>query len=246
MTNELAESFLWRHGSKFILMSASFYPRPILAKCLGIDIDDMDYFNVPSQFPVSNRPIYVAPVVNMTAKTTDAELPKLITEVTRIIDSYLDVKGIIHCVSYSLASKIMASISNPRLITHNTADRQTCIDMFISSNLPYVLVSPSLERGVSLDEDKCRFIIIVKAPYLSLADKITSLRLFSSGIGQAWYTSTMLLTILQMAGRGVRSKSDQADTYILDLQAKNAITKNPSYLPEWFLDAIQFSLPELK
>ena len=243
MTESLAHEYLWRHGHKFLLMSASFYPKPILAKTLGLDTDDMDFHEVPSQFPVENRPVYCYPAANMTSKTTDIELPKLIGMIKQIVDNYPDVKGIIHAVSYKLASKIIEGVDNKRLITHNTTDRQDVIDHFINSKDPLILVSPSLERGISLEEDLCRLIIIAKCPYLYLGDRVVSARLYGSRMGQSWYTATMLLTILQMSGRGVRSKDDKADCYILDLQAKNAITKYPSFLPSWWLEAVEFDLP---
>jgi len=243
LTPELSEEYLWRHGKKFVLMSATFPPKLVLAKCLGIDTSDMDYYEIPSQFPVENRPVYCYPVANMTAKTTDMELPKLIEAVKCIVDHYPDQKGIIHAVSYALANKIIEGVDNSRLITHNSKDRQEVIDEFVESTEPLVLISPSLERGISLEEEKCRFIIICKAPFLYLGDKIVAARLYSSKIGQMWYTSSMLLTVLQMAGRGVRSKDDTADTYILDLKVKEAIQKNPGFLPSWWLDALEFEKP---
>jgi Rad3-related DNA helicase len=95
-----------------------------------------------------------------------------------------------------------------------------------------------------LEEDKCRLVILARAFYLSLGDRVVSQRVHSSKIGQAWYTCTMLLSALQACGRGVRSKEDYAETFVLDLQIKNALTKNPSFLPGWFLDAIEFELPK--
>ena len=244
MTPELAEAYLWRHGKKFILMSASFYPRNILAKCLGLDVDDMDYYMVPSQFPVENRPVYIHPISNMTAKTIDIELPKMIPVIKQIADSRPNVKGIIHAVSYKLARQIVDGADDPRFITHNSTDRQQVLDMFMQSDNPLILVSPSLERGVSMEEDKCRFIIIAKAPYLSLGDRIVSTRLYGTKyIGNEWYKSTMMLTLLQMAGRGCRSKTDFCETFVLDLQAKKAIIERPAFLPTWWLDALQFELP---
>jgi Rad3-related DNA helicase len=199
---------------------------------------------VPSQFPVENRPIYVHPVANMTAKTSEVETPKLLPAIKQIVDSRPTVKGIIHAVSYKLAHFIVDSMNDPRFITHNSTDRQEVLNQFLDSTLPLVLVSPSLERGVSLDGDKCRLIIIAKAPYLSLGDKIISARLYSRGIGNDWYKATMLLTLLQMAGRGVRSKEDYAETFILDDQARKAITERPGFLPSWWLDAITFEMPD--
>lgn len=245
MTPDLAEKYLWRHAGKFVLMSASFYPRNILAKCLGFDISDMDYFMVPSQFPVKNRPIYVSTVANLTAKTADIEIPKLIPAIMEIAASRPTSKGICHAVSYSLAHKIVDAMKDPRFITHNSNDRQETLDRFIASTEPLILVSPSLERGVSLDGDKCRMVIIAKAPYLNLGDKIISARLFKTKvIGNEWYKATMLLTVLQMAGRGVRSATDYAETFILDEQVKSAITSRPGFLPSWWLDALEFGLPE--
>lgn len=245
MTPELADKYLWNHATKFVLMSASFYPKRILAKCLGFDIDDMDYFMVPSQFPIKNRPIYISPVANLTAKTADVEIPKLIPAIREIAASRPTSKGICHAVSYSLAHKIVDAMKDPRFITHNSSDRQETLDRFIASPEPLILVSPSLERGVSLDGDKCRLVIIAKAPYLSLGDKIISARLYQTKIiGNEWYKATMLLTILQMAGRGVRSADDYAETFILDEQAKQAITSRPGFLPSWWLDAVEFRMPE--
>jgi Rad3-related DNA helicase len=243
MTPELANEYLWDHGNKFVLMSASFYPRNILAKCLGLDIDDMDYHIVPSQFPISNRPIYIHPVANMTAKTVDVELPKLVPVIKQIADSRPNVKILIHAVSYNLANKIFNALNNPRVVIHNGANKQEVIDDFKASDKPLILISPSCERGISLEEDLCRVIIIAKCPFLSLVDRVVSSRIYSSHIGQAWYGCTAALTILQQAGRGVRSKDDYAETFILDQQAKNLIVKNPGWLPEWFLDAMVFELP---
>jgi Rad3-related DNA helicase len=244
MTPELAEEYLWRHGRKFVLMSASFYPKTILAKCLGLDVDDMDYHMVPSQFPIENRPVYIYPVANMTAKTVDVELPKLIPAIKQIADSRPNVRGIVHAVSYKLAHQIVDLIKDPRFITHNSDDRQEVLGNFVNSAGNQILVSPSLERGVSLEEDKCRLIIIAKAPYLSLGDRIISTRLYSTKyIGNEWYKATMMLTLLQMAGRGVRSKEDFCECVILDAQAKKAITERPGFLPEWWVNAINFELP---
>jgi len=243
LTPEMAEKFLWQHGKKFVLMSASFYPRPILAKTLGLDIDDIDYHMIPSQFPVENRPVYIAPVANLTAKTMPTEIPKLIPAIRSIVDSRPTVKGIIHAVSYTLAHRIVDELNDPRYITHNSSDRQETLDRFIQSDEPLILVSPSLERGVSLDEDKARLVIIAKAPYLSLGDKVVSARLYSSRMGSDWYKATMMLTVLQMAGRAVRSATDYAECIILDDQVYQAITSRPGFLPSWWVDACEFRLP---
>jgi len=243
LTPSLANEFFWNHGDRFVLMSASFYPRHVLAKTLGLDLDDMDYHMVPSVFPVENRPVYINSVANITAKTVDAETPVLVEEIKRISDQRPDVKGIVHAVSYKLSNELVSRLNNSRFITHNGQNRQEVLDMFMKSPDPLILISPSLERGVSLQDDLCRLIIIAKAPYLSLGDKIVKARLYSGKLGQDHYTATMLLTILQMCGRAVRSSEDHAETFILDRQVERCLTDRPSFLPEWFRDAINFEMP---
>ena len=240
MTPELAENYLWKHGKKFCLMSASFLPVPILAKTLGIDTDDIDYHIVPSMFPPERRPVYLQPVANLTSKSMTEEVPKLLDRIQLILHNHPDTKGLIHSVSYNLCNQIMEGVNSKRLITHNGQNRQEIIDMFQESDKPLVLVSPSCERGISLEFDMCRFIIIAKFPYLNLADKIISRRLYSGAMGRNWYIASGLLTILQMSGRAVRSADDFAETFILDMQAKKAITEHPLFLPRWYLDAVEF------
>lgn len=108
----------------------------------------------------------------------------------------------------------------------------------MNSREPLILVSPSMERGVSLDDSLCRFIIWLKAPYLSMADKLVGARLYGSQIGNIWYKSQMLLSIVQGCGRGVRSDTDYCTTYLLDDQIRKAISKNPGMVPGWFREAL--------
>ena len=76
-----------------------------------------------------------------------------------------------------------------------------------------ILVGPTLNEGIDLPGDECRFIIIMKIPYPSLADKFVKekIRLFP-----LWYNSTTSNEIIQGIGRGVRYNGDWCVTYILD------------------------------
>ena len=161
--------------------------------------------SISSTFPIENRPVHIWPVASMTAKTTDQELPKLILGIKKVLLRHPNEKGIVHCTSYKLAKSIVEGVQSFRLITHNSADRQQVVDKFTSSSGNLVLVSPSLERGVNLSDDLCRFVIVAKAPYLSLGNKIVSQRVYGAGdIGKLWYASDMMLSVLQGCGRGMR------------------------------------------
>ena len=240
ITEDLSQEFLFRHASKWTLMSAAFLPSFILSKTLGIPSDEYDYQCVPSTFPVERRPIIIDPVCNLTRDTMDTEVPKLIVAIKKLLEKHKNEKGLIHCVSYSLANRIYSEINDPRLMIHDGTNRQETLNAFVNSDKPVVILSPSLERGVSLNKDLCRWIVVAKAPYLSLADKQTKARVWSGGIGQEWYTATMMLNVLQMVGRGMRSDDDFCTSYILDYQFNQALMKHPSYLPDWWKDAIVF------
>ena len=240
LTLELAEEFIWKHAQQWVLMSASFLPLYLECKRLGIPIDETDYKCLASTFRVDRRPIYIMPVANLTAKTMDEETPKLVACIKEIVDSRPDVKGLIHTVSYRLANVIMEGVNSPRLITHNGQNRQQILDMFMESDQPLVFISPSMDRGVSLGMDLCRFIIVAKAPFLSLGDRIVSRRVYSSQIGNEWYSSSMLLTVLQMTGRAMRSADDFCESWILDAQFKRVYEKKPMSLALWWREAVSW------
>jgi Rad3-related DNA helicase len=238
MNERLADQFLWRHAKKWVLMSASFLPVGLEAKRLGIPMDEVDYKCLPSTFPVSSRQIYIWPAANLTGKTMDEETPKLCAKIKEIVDDHPKVKGLIHGVSYKLSRAILDTVNDPRLIIHESHNRQDVLTEFMESDKPLVLVSPSMERGVSLELDLCRFIIVAKAPFLYLGDKIVSKRVYTSKMGKEWYAATMLLSVLQATGRGSRSEEDFCENYILDEQFLRVFQKKTSYLPMWWREAV--------
>jgi Rad3-related DNA helicase len=238
----LADEFMWRHGKKFVLMSATFHKPHILSKLLGIPLKDIEFHSYPSTFPLESRQVAIRPVANLTYKTMDEEVPKLIKEIEGICRKHHDVKGLIHCVSYGLAKKILEGIQDEevrkRIVIHTGKDKIDVIRMFKESDEPLVLMSPSSERGISLDGDYCRFIIWAKAPFLNLNDKLVQARIYGDrAIGQDWYVSHMLLGVVQGCGRGTRSREDYCSSYILDQQIAVAFTRHTGMIPDWVMDA---------
>ena len=144
-------------------------------------------------------------------------------------------------MSYKLADMIMNinGSAGGRLITHKTEDREKILWAFKDSDLPMVLVSPSMERGVDLPDDLCRWIIFAKAPFLSLADKLVKKRVYGSNIGGLWYKSNAIQTIIQGCGRGCRHKEDKCVSYLIDKQIFNLIAGNRRLLPLYFLEALE-------
>lgn len=245
ISEELAESFLWRYSDNWILLSASFLPLPVLCKTLGIPEDEVDYKQIPSNFPVERRPINLWPVGNLSNKTMDEELPKVINGIKKILSWHKGEKGLIHSTSFKLTKQIIEGVKDKRLIYHTPYDKQDVLEDFINSDEDWVMVSPSMDRGVDLPYDKCRFIICCKMPFFSLGDRITSKRLYSGPIGRLWYEATAMKAIQQSVGRGFRAADDFCTSYLLDEQIERVYLQRPSLWPDDFSDAITWGRNEL-
>ena len=243
LTPELANQYFFRYAEKFVLLSATFPPKAILAETLGLHVGDIDYLELPSSFPIVNRPIVLNPVANMTYKTIKTETPKLLAAIKEIVNRHPDEKGIIHCVNWRLENKIMElnGSCRGRLLSHHEQDKQQVLRRFTESPDPLVFVSPSSTRGLDLPDDLARWIIIAKAPFQSLNNKQVSARVYGSQLGRFWLRSICAQDVLQAAGRALRPKDDYAITYLLDSQIFKLVTDSPGLFPQYFKDAIEIA-----
>lgn len=234
LTPKQTEKYLWQHSERFLLVSATLPKKAILCKTLGLDITDVEYIDVGCTFPVENRRIFYRPVIEVTSKNKNEHF-KVIDEIDKIInqDENVNVKGIIHSVSYKFRDMIMG-IGNSRMITHNSDDKDDVLREFAEPEEPLILVSPSSARGLDCKDDLARFIIWPKVPFLNLGDKQISLRAFGSSFGASWYQSEAAQAIIQGCGRGTRHQADWCRTYVLDAKFKKLLR----YFPDWFREAI--------
>lgn len=239
LTPALSSKYFFRHGERFLLMSATFPPKAILAETLGLPAGDIDYHEMPSTFPAANRPVILHPVADMSHKTFDEGLPLLLKEIERILHQHRGERGIIHTVSWKLNEAVMA-IGNPRLISHNGRDKEDALQAFLRSP-EGVFVSPSSTRGVDLPDERCRFVIIAKAPFQNLADKLVSSRVYGSGLGAFWYRAICAQDIVQASGRGVRHRDDWCVTYLLDKQIEKLVIENLNLFPGYWKQALDYS-----
>jgi Rad3-related DNA helicase len=106
----------------------------------------------------------------------------------------------------------------------------------MESSAPFVIVSPSVSTGVSFEHDLSRFQVIAKIPYPSLGSKKNKLR---QNNNPEWYQYTTVCKLIQMTGRSVRSKTDYADTLIIDESFSDILKWSSHYLPDWFSIAIK-------
>ena len=218
-----------------IILSSATISRSYVKNCLGVT--DFEYFEVPSTFPVENRPIFSMNTGKMGYKFINEALPKIVRKVDELIDEFPDKKGIIHATSYKIARYIEEHSRHwNRLVPHNSIDRMERLKFHMESTKPTILLSPSMTEGIDLKGDLSRFQIIIKIPYASLADKQIKARMEEDKI---WYANLAAVTLMQAYGRSIRSKDDVAMTFILDSAFKYFVKSNEGLFCDWFKEAIK-------
>jgi Rad3-related DNA helicase len=99
-----------------------------------------------------------------------------------------------------------------------------------------VLISPALGTGVDLPDELSRFQIIVKTPYLDSENDKRIKKIFE--IQPDRYFLKSVFTFVQNAGRSIRSKTDYAETFVLDTRIHQLLNYQRNQLPKWFLESI--------
>ena len=226
-----AESNLFRTGQRVLMMSATILNKDAFCDNLGIKREDAAFISIPSPFPVDNRPIYHFPVGKMSAKEIDKTLPQLVEVVKEILKQHKGQKGIIHCHSYKIANHIKRKIRSKRLLSHDSSNRDIVLEEHKLSKKDSVLLSPSMSEGVDLKGDLSRFQVICKVPYPYLGDEIVKKRMYKR---KTWYPLQTAKSIVQSVGRSVRSKDDEAVTYILDSDWSMFYGRNKHFFPDDF------------
>jgi len=239
--SDIARHYLWRHGERFMLMSATILNPRIFARNLGIPDGEWEFIDLPSVFPKENRPVYYIPRANMTHKTAAAEWPKAVEAMDAILDRHPNEKVLVHTVSYALSQSAVANTRHRnRLVTYNGAKgRAAALERFRSSREPLVMLAPSMDRGIDLPDDACRVVIILKVPYRGLGDRQVSARLYGSRDGRAWYIVDAIRSMVQMSGRAVRNETDWAVAYVIDAQFGVLLKEWREAFPAWWLEALE-------
>lgn len=235
-----ASAALWKHADRILGMSATILdPKQVCANTgLALGNRKYDYVALPSPFPKEHRPVYYEPCADVVNKKMSVALPRLAKAVEGVLNKHPNDRILIHTVSYKVRDYLRRNISTSRFITHSVKDRAEVLGNFKKSSRPLVLLSPSMDRGVDLPDEQCRVVVIAKVPYPDLGDIQVSKRMYASADGSRWYAHRTISTIVQMAGRGVRSEDDYATTYVLDEQFGRLYNEHRMLFPKWFREAV--------
>lgn len=230
------DKYVFSNYDMVFLMSGTILDKNLFCQLNGLDVTKAVYYSIASPFPLKNRPIYYMPLGKMSFKSKDDTFKRYVPYIQKLLDKYKKKKGIIHTNSFELAKWIENSINDPRLVFHDSSNKDEVLRMHMESDEPTVIVSPSMDTGVSFDNDSARFQIIAKVPYPSLASQKNKMRQMNN---PDWYSWKTVSGLIQMTGRPVRSEIDYADTIIIDGGFGDVIKHSSQYLPDWIQEAIK-------
>ena len=225
-----AKNTLFKYGEVCIFMSATILDYEFFSKCLGIAEDEIYAIRRKSPFDMKRNPIRSCTEYDLSHKTINENAPKTIGIIKSILDRHKNEKGIIHTVSTQCKDYLIDNLDESRLIDHNTQNRTEQLEAFRNSEEPLVLISPSMNEGVDLPGDLCRFQIMYKLPYPDLADKQIRLR---ANADEDWYIYKTALSLIQTYGRGMRFEDDYCNTYFIDSRIGD-FAINGKFIPQDF------------
>jgi len=221
---------LFEDTPKVLLMSAVLTPH--LADTLRVPADDREFVSIPSSYPPANTPVTHVPTVRVTHRTSDIEMAAWVRRIDQIIEGRSDRKGIVSTVSYARRDFLLQhSAYADRMMTHDSRDTAAVVRRFRDASAPAVLVSPAITSGWDFPHDDCQYIIVGKVPYPDTRTGVTQAR---HATDKDWTSHLAMQTLIQVAGRGTRSESDQCEVLIVDDSWKWWWPKYRDFAPLWF------------
>jgi len=150
------DKYVFSKYDMVFLMSGTILDKNLFCQLNGLDVEKAVYYSIESPFPVKNRPIYYMPLGKMSYKSKEETFKNYVPFIKKILNKYPDKKGIIHSNSFELASWIARDIKDPRLVYHDSSNKDLVLQEHYATDKPTVIVSPSMDTGVSFDDDKAK------------------------------------------------------------------------------------------
>lgn len=219
------KNLLLNSADVILFMSGSFISTDQFCYDLGLEQDEVFVEKAKSIFNFRKQnPIIIDFAGSMSYNKRESTFPKTFPKLRKIFNKHKKDKGIIHAHSSEFAKKIIQEFKDTkyenRLITYDSTKpdkvkggKDERLEYFKQSNEPLIMVSYSMQEGVDLKYDECRFQILFKAPFLDLSDNQVATR---NSIDPSWYMVRTMQIFQQTYGRGMRAEDDYCVNYLLD------------------------------
>jgi len=251
MVSPFVQEELLQHFDRMLFLSSTILNPYLFVGDLGLKRmgHKVNFTSVPCPFPLSHRPIYAMNIGDMGYECLPDNIPKIVEAVKTLLDLYPNQKGIIHSNSFKLNNDVWNSLPVKyanRIVSHsgetyNGSGKtyQDAIQEHFESDLPTVLMSPSIIEGVDFKGKFSEFQIIFKLFYDSEVDspQLKARKL----IDPLYYEWLACVKTIQATGRSIRSMDDIAPTFYLDSRLTWFVRKNSDLLSKWWRDAIIYA-----
>ena len=236
--NEYSDNLL-HFGDTRLFLTGTLGNKDKFCEWIGIDPKETYYIFVKSPFSVEHRPIiksYVGSMSGRNGRNPNWRNIHAIEKIKQLIRKHKHEKGVIHTSSNQQAWFIKKMLNSNLVWVAQGATREDTIRRFESSHKPVVLVGAGLKDGVDFKGDKCRFQILFKMPYPSLAGKQVNIRMHYDN---SWYAYQTIMPLMQAYGRGIRDMDDYCVMYVLDSDFDRLLSQHRYLFNEYFLEAIR-------
>ena len=230
---------LLHFGDIRLFMTGTLGSKDKFCQWIGIDPKETYYIFVKSPFPKTNRPIiksYIGSMSGRKGRNPNWRNPTAIKKIQEIIKKHKHEKGVIHTSSNQQAWFIKKMLNSKNIWVAQGPTREDTIKRFESSHKPIILVGAGLKDGVDFKGDKCRYQIMFKMPYPSLAGKQVNIRMHYD---KSWYAYQTIMPLMQAYGRGIRDNEDHCVMYVLDSDFEKLLLQHKYLFNEYFLEAIK-------
>ena len=230
---------LLHFGHKRLFLTGTLGSKDKFCQWIGIDPKETYYIYVKSPFPVEHRPIiksYVGSMSGRKGRNPNWRNANAILKIKEIIRKHEHDKGVIHTSSNQQAWFIKKMLNSNLVWVAQGNTREDTIKRFESSRNPVILIGAGLKDGVDFKGDKCRYQILFKMPYPSLAGKQVNIRMHYD---QSWYAYQTIMPLMQAYGRGIRDMDDYCVLYVLDSDFDKLLNQHRYLFNEYFLEAIK-------
>lgn len=224
-----AEGALLLGIPSILVVSATLRPKTMFM--LGIPKVGMDFMEFPSEFDPKRCPIYWVPTMRVDARATD--LSMLWVRLDQVAARRTDRKGIVHTISYSRRDEILrrSRFANMMLVNEKGEAATGMVEEFKGSAPGTILVSPSVGAGYDFPMSDCEWQFLCKIPFPDGRTKIMKARQEDD---KEYGPYQAMNKMVQIFGRGMRSKEDQCENVIVDDHLEWFLPRYSHLAPKWF------------
>jgi Rad3-related DNA helicase len=166
--------------------------------------------------------------------------PLLTQAVNKIVRQHTGERGIIHTHNFAIMDHLIrrcdGEVKRRFLDQRKFGGNKKAMLRKHGESRDTILIAPAMHEGIDLIDGLSRFQIICKVPYPNCFDDEQLARRVE--VDRPYYTWLTALKLVQSYGRSVRSKTDYAETYILDESIYKFMDDARKMLPGWFKEAI--------